>query len=661
MSAVLLLGLLVPAAPATAQSGPPGTIVYIQDGDVIASTPDGSQSHVVAGGGNWGEPAITDDGIVVAVRDGTEIVRMTQAGQELSAFTPSILFASGIHELDVTEDGEYVVYGSIQLCSRPNGDFDTCRTHNIVYADGRTPESLGGVVQSNVVTFWPGQPLAVTRGVDTFGLGADEPTDGFDEGIIDTADLDISRDGSLLATAGCDYDAVDDDFNLSCAPLIRFHVLNGPPPAQPTPVTDCFLTNAEEAVRFDAVSFSPDATAFVYSERGEEEDLDQADVKVQLDFSVSPCSGGAESTRAEGAQSPHWGAATYDPSGGDPVDPGEPGEPGGPGQPGQNPEGTFRVDGGGVSDPVGQAIATSQSLFEDGQADRVVLATADRFPDALAGAALAGVRGPILLTPSNGPLDPDVAAELQRVTGGDGVVLTLGGEAAVTEQAAGQARAAAGDRACTAPLPSSCRYAGTGREDTAAQIAATVLAENPGQDRVLIARGDAFADAITGGAYAARAGVPILLTPSTTLAAQTSGFLQSHPEVVEAVILGGEAAVSGAVAGQLGVDTVGRVAGDDRTATSAAIATELWQAEGLAGGGVVVVNVRHEQGWQTALSAAVVSAAVGAPQLGVENPPAAPTQAVLDAAGVVGTSQVITFGGGDLVAPSQLAAIQAAG
>ena len=56
-----------------------------------------------------------------------------------------------------------------------------------------------------------------------------------------------------------------------------------------------------------------------------------------------------------------------------------------------------------------------------------------------------------------------------------------------------------------------------------------------------------------------------------------------------------------------------------------------------------------------------VSAAAGAPQLGVENPPAAVGPAVLAAAGTLGTPQVIAFGGTDLVSDDQVVAIAAAG
>src|SRR5690606_11625046 len=97
------------------------------------------------------------------------------------------------------------------------------------------------------------------------------------------------------------------------------------------------------------------------------------------------------------------------------------------------------------------------------------------------------------------------------------------------------------NRPCGPPLPTSCRYAGAAREQTAALISETVLAEHPGTT-ALIARRDDFADAITGGAYAARAGVPILLTASTSLHPDTAAFLTEHG-ITESVVLGGTAAI----------------------------------------------------------------------------------------------------------------------
>ena len=150
--------------------------------------------------------------------------------------------------------------------------------------------------------------------------------------------------------------------------------------------------------------------------------------------------------------------------------------------------------------------------------------------------------------------------------------------------------------------------------------------------------------------------MPILLTPSDQLNASTAAFVQANG-IAEVVVLGGQAAVQDATVASL--PGVRRVAGSDRTATAAAIANELWAAGGWAQGGVVLVNVRAETGWQTALAASVISAVTNSPQLGVENPPAAPTQATLAAATAIG-GPVEVYGSPDLVSAEQLAAVQAA-
>ncbi|MGI9016461.1 MAG: cell wall-binding repeat-containing protein [Euzebya sp.] len=304
----------------------------------------------------------------------------------------------------------------------------------------------------------------------------------------------------------------------------------------------------------------------------------------------------------------------------------------------------------GAADPVDQAIATSQAMFADGAANRVVLATADRFPDALAGAGLAGDRGPILLTPTADILDPRVSAEIARVTGDDGVVLVLGGVGAVTAGAADQARLAAGDMACTAPLPATCRFAGETREHTAALIAQAVTDEH-GSTQVLIARADDFADALTGGAYAAAAGVPLILTPSTAAGGPASAFLQANPQFTDIVVLGGEGAVSDLAADDLGATR--RVAGAERTATTVAIAQGLWPSVGQVSDTAILVNVRDATAWPAALAAAVPAAILGAPQLGVESPPTGLSDSVLAYLGTGPNRGILAFGNTGLVSDAQ--------
>lgn len=323
-----------------------------------------------------------------------------------------------------------------------------------------------------------------------------------------------------------------------------------------------------------------------------------------------------------------------------------------PATPGKLTQGA-RLDGGGAADPVGQAVATSQHLFADGTADRVVLATADRFPDALAGAALAGTLGPVLFTTGLGELDARVADEIARVTGGDGVVLVLGGRAAVSDVAADQARASGGDRPCVQPMPEDCRFAGSGREETAVMVAEVVAAEHPSTSAtVLVARSDNFADALTGGALAARRGMPILLTPTDLAHPATVAFLERH-QAGSVLALGGAAAISDETLAALPAGARGRIAGPERTATAAAVAG-VWRDLGYGEGGVVLVNVRDPRAWQTALAASVASAIFDAPQIGVESPPAPISPAATQALSEL-SRPVQAFGDVSLVDDRQLA------
>ncbi len=667
--ALTLAALAAGSVPASAQADP-GTILYIQGGNIWLSTPDGGQRHQVTTTGGWSSPTMADDGTIVAVNGTRELVRLNAAGTIVDSFVPSPQFGSGVSEARVSPDGQYVTYWSIEICPDSNGNIRACFLQAIVHADGREAEAITSVVQVNNGTWLPGNQVALgTFGVETLDLSGAEEQPWFrfsdlegdnEDGPDDIGSISVDADGELMAILAETYvynspDTADDDVFLDG---IHFYELNGPPPAEPTRI-DCVLADPEGGPFFGSVVLAPAGDAFVVESTTDQTAVDEAttDLLVALDFDPAACDPDF-AVLAQGAVDPSWSAAPFDPDAGPGPSPVPP--PGGgpaPDQPQVALVDGGRVDGGGSADPVGQAIATSESIWADGGAGLVVLATAERFPDALAGAPLAGELGPILVTPFGPSLDPRVEAEIRRIAGPDTIVLVLGGTNAVSESAAAQARAAAGNDTCPAPYPTGCRYAGAGREATAALVGQTVLERDGSIGRVLLARGDAFADAITGGAYAAEAGVPILLTPSGQLNADSAAFITDNA-IGEVIILGGTAAVSDAVAAAVPA-TTRRIAGADRTATSAAIATELWHAEGLDGGGIVVVNVRDEAGWPAALAAASLSALANAPQLGVETPPAAPGQALLDAAALIG-GPVETHASAALVSDAQVEALQGA-
>lgn len=265
-----------------------------------------------------------------------------------------------------------------------------------------------------------------------------------------------------------------------------------------------------------------------------------------------------------------------------------------------------------VAGPVATALGVSRSLLGDGAAERVVLARADLPADALGGAPLLGPAAPILLVPppSAADLDPalpgEVAAEVRRILAPGGSVLILGGTAAVSQAAAGQL---AGEGF------SVNRLAGADRAETSV-LAAREALEHRGEPRtIVLARADAWADALAGGAWAAASGAPLLVTPGDALHPAVAAFIAELPEVPVSA-LGGPAALSDAVVAAAGAT---RVAGDDRAATAAAVTRELWRRDaGHAGDTYVVVPGWTATGWADALAYAPISSLHAAPQLPVD-------------------------------------------
>ena len=283
-----------------------------------------------------------------------------------------------------------------------------------------------------------------------------------------------------------------------------------------------------------------------------------------------------------------------------------------------DPATTERVE---AADPITAAILIARARFTDAgtsafavarrPASWVVLSRADAFPDSLAGSALSGW-GPMLFTAS-GALDPATAAEIDRVLGGTGVVYLLGGEAAVSS-------AVEAELAARGYTP--VRLAGPSRVETAIAVADEVRRVFADQGLALLARAfgapgnesSGWADSVTGGGYAAYAGLPLLLSPGESLHPAVAAWLQADANQAVA-LLGGTAALSDTVAAEVGPSAV-RIAGADRAATAAAIATDLWRIPpDTPDRAYVIINGTHAQGWAFGLAAAGLSADGVAPLL----------------------------------------------
>lgn len=228
------------------------------------------------------------------------------------------------------------------------------------------------------------------------------------------------------------------------------------------------------------------------------------------------------------------------------------------------------------------AAAASFSAYPT-TVDAVVLASGENWPDALGGAALAGVvGGPVLLTAPD-RLSPETALELLRLS--SSTVYILGGEASVSAEVA---RQVAGMTVQTV------RLGGRNRYETAALIAGRVAQEaaarSRGTDEVYIASGENFPDALAAAPVAAAMGRPILLSARSKLTSETAAALGTlRPET--AWILGGEAAIETTVAAAIAEKTpVRRLSAADRYGTAVEIARHgvslglQWDGVGIASG-----------------------------------------------------------------------------
>ena len=264
---------------------------------------------------------------------------------------------------------------------------------------------------------------------------------------------------------------------------------------------------------------------------------------------------------------------------------------------------------GTSTDLVQVAAEVSRTAFTaGGTATTAVLARDDAFADSLAGAALAGTGGPILYTAGgpDAPLRAETADELRRVLAPGATVRVLGGPGAVSERALNDVRAMGF---------AVQRLQGPSRVETALAIADAVT---PAPQRVLLARADQWADAVTGGAFAAVAGVPLLLTQSDSLHPAVAAWIAAK-RPAEVVLLGGESALSAAVSSSVAASApvrVTRVSGATRAGTAVAVAKTLWNRRiGAPGDRFVAVDGFAGDSWSPALAASVLSAKQAAPQI----------------------------------------------
>lgn len=265
------------------------------------------------------------------------------------------------------------------------------------------------------------------------------------------------------------------------------------------------------------------------------------------------------------------------------------------------------MGGGHVAnlDAVQEGVRASRTMFAGSRPDYVVLSRSDVFADSLGGSALTAGRGALLFTdaPTTAERDPmlrpETREEIHRLLGGRGRVYLLGGTAAISGRVEHQLRVAGYDVR---------RLAGGDRMETAAAIAREVVARRGAPRKIIVASGSNWPDAITGGAAAARQGIPLVLTYKGSYPAATRAFLDSHRSA-QRIVLGGPAAVRDNVVAAMGAS---RIAGVDRFDTAVKIADQLF---GSRGGEIVFAHGWSPTAWGRALAWSSYSASKRAPQI----------------------------------------------
>ncbi|WP_273831895.1 cell wall-binding repeat-containing protein [Guptibacillus sedimenti] len=205
---------------------------------------------------------------------------------------------------------------------------------------------------------------------------------------------------------------------------------------------------------------------------------------------------------------------------------------------------TNRISG---KDRYKTAVEISKAAFENGS-ERALLVRGDDFPDALAAAPYAYQLDAPILSTQKEKLTTVTKEELKRL--GVKKVVIIGGSGAVSGEV---------EEELKAMNLIVDRISGKNRYETAAKIADKI-----DSDQVIIAYGGNFADALAIAPFAARNGIPIVLTGTNKLPSETKATIKK-----QTIVVGGTGVVSNQVMDQL-PDPI-RLSGKSRYDTNKAI------------------------------------------------------------------------------------------
>ncbi|WP_377108899.1 Ig-like domain-containing protein [Rossellomorea sp. GCM10028870] len=166
-----------------------------------------------------------------------------------------------------------------------------------------------------------------------------------------------------------------------------------------------------------------------------------------------------------------------------------------------------------------------------GNPAKAILAYGHNFPDALAVASYAARNGyPIVLTNKD-----SLPSSSKAVLNGKTEVIAVGGEGVIS-------------RKVTSNIKGVKRISGANRFETSVNLVKQLGLKT---DKVFVANGYGFADALTGSVLAAKKDAPLLLVNQNSIPKETYKFVQEG-RIEHYMVLGGKGAVSGSVVDMLG-------------------------------------------------------------------------------------------------------------
>ncbi|MBQ0059966.1 MAG: cell wall-binding repeat-containing protein [Lachnospiraceae bacterium] len=263
----------------------------------------------------------------------------------------------------------------------------------------------------------------------------------------------------------------------------------------------------------------------------------------------------------------------------------------------------IRISGATRYETSSDAVAKLKMLSKDQQFTSAVLATGEKFPDALSGCYLAKLlKAPLILV---NPSDPASAIE-DVVKYVNGNVYILGGQNAVSKELAATLNKYG---------IKDTRLDGDSRYDTNIKILNAIDSKKK-ISKLLICNGENYADALS----VSSCDMPILMV-SDSLNQTQIDWLKSHSSSInEVYAIGGTAAVSDGILQQaasiLGCkvgETAQRVAGQNRYETSVKVAEKFFSED------CPVVMLTYAWNFPDGLSGGPIAAGLGAPILLADN------------------------------------------